>query len=217
MYLPKHFEESRVDVMHDLIRAHPLATLVTLASSGLVANHIPLQCVSDSSSLGTLQGHVARANPLWRDFNEELEVLAIFQGAEGYISPSWYATKKETGKVVPTWNYAVVHAHGTLRIIDDANWVRAQIEALTTQNEAAFAQPWSVADAPRDYTDKMISAVVGIEILITRLSGKWKVSQNQPPANQTSVVKALRGKGGDCSKMMAELIEANAKKSGWPD
>ena len=147
MYQPKHFEESRVEVLHDLIRAHPLATLVTLSSNGLVANHIPLQFVSGSSSLGTLQGHVARANPLWKDFDENLEVLTIFQGADTYISPSWYATKHETGKVVPTWNHTVVHAHGTLRIIDDANWLRAQIESLTTQNEAAFPQPWAVTAA----------------------------------------------------------------------
>ncbi len=118
---------------------------------------------------------------------------------------------------MPNWNYAVVHAHGTLRIIDDANWVRAQIEALTTQNGAALAKPWAVADAPRDFTDKMIAAVVGIEILITRLSGKWRVSQNQPAANQTSVIEALRGEGGDNSKAMADLIEANASNSGQPD
>lgn len=217
MYQPKHFEESRVEVLHDLIRAHPLATLVTLSSNGLVANHIPLQFVSGSSSLGTLQGHVARANPLWKDFDENLEVLAIFQGADTYISPSWYATKHETGKVVPTWNYTVAHAHGTLRIIDDANWLRAQIESLTTQNEAAFPQPWAVTDAPRDYIDKMISAIAGIEITITRLSGKWKVSQNQPSANQTSVIEALRRKGGDGNKTMADLIEANARNSRQPD
>ena len=217
MYLPKQFEESRVDVMHELMRTHSLATLITLAANGLVANHIPLQCVSGSSSLGTLQGHIARANPLWKDFDDNLEVLAIFQGANSYISPSWYVTKQETGKVVPTWNYAVVHAHGTLRIIDDANWLRTQIESLTKQNEAALPQPWSIADAPRDYIDKMISAIVGIEILITRLSGKWKVSQNQPSENQASVIEALRRNGDDGSTTMADLIEANARSSGKPD
>lgn len=217
MYLPKHFEESRVEVLQDLIRAHPLATLVALSSNGLVANHIPLQCVSGSSALGTLQGHVARANPLCRDFDENLEILAIFQGADSYISPSWYATKQETGRVVPTWNYVVVHAHGSLRIIDNANWLRAQIESQTKQHEAALPRPWAVADAPRDYLDKMISAIVGIEITITRLSGKWKVSQNQPSANRASVIEALRRKGGDGSKTMADLIESNARNPGQPD
>lgn len=184
MYLPKHFAEPRIEAMHELIDAHPLATLVTLSSNGLDANHIPLQLVTDDSPFGKLQGHVARANPLWQDFDQDAGILAIFQGPEGYISPSWYATKKETGKAVPTWNYAVVHAHGTLRIIDDTRWLRAQIEALTTHNEATLPHPWAVSDAPDDYVEKMIAAVVGIEIVITRLSGKWKMSQNQPAENQ---------------------------------
>jgi len=213
MYLPQHFEESRVDVMHALIRAHPLATLVTLTTSGLVANHIPLLFAAGPTLNGSLQGHVARANPLWREFDKDLEVLAIFQGPDSYISPTWYATKQETGKVVPTWNYAVVHAHGTLRIVDEANWVRAQIEALTTQNEAALANPWSVADAPHDYTEKLIAAVVGIEIQITRLAGKWKVSQNQPRKNQASVIDALRNLGNDSSLAMAALVEAHTQAS----
>lgn len=211
MYLPPHFAEPRVEVMHALMRASPLATLVTLSSTGLDANHIPLQLVAGSSPFGTLQGHVARANPLWQDFAENVEVLAVFQGADGYISPSWYATKKEHGKAVPTWNYAVVHAHGTLRIIDDTDWLRAQIEALTTQHEAALPHPWAVSDAPADYTQKLLAAVVGIEITITRLSGKWKVSQNQPVENQTGVIEALRCSGRAESTAMADLVEARAK------
>lgn len=213
MYLPKHFEESRIDVLHALIRAHPLATLVSLTTDGLAANHIPLLLVADPAANGVLQGHLARANPLWRDFDANRDVLAIFQGPDCYISPNWYASKKETGKVVPTWNYAVVHAHGRLRVVDDAKWVRTQIEALTTQNEAQWVDAWSVADAPRDYVDKMIAAVVGFEIRITRLVGKWKVSQNQPPENQASVIEALRGLGGERRVGMAELIAANAKKA----
>ena len=211
MYLPKHFEEPRVEVMHELMRAHPLATLVTLTAGGLDANHIPLQLVADSSPFGTLQGHVARANPLWRDFDRNVEVLAVFRGPEGYISPSWYATKQETGKAVPTWNYAVVHAHGKLRVIDDAAWLRAQIEALTTHNEASLPQPWAVSDAPHDYTEKMISALVGIEIEITRLTGKWKTSQNQPAANQAGIIAALRADGRDDSAAMADLVAARAQ------
>lgn len=217
MYLPQHFEMSRVDVMHALIRARPLAALVTLTANGLVADHIPLLFAPGPTPDGSLHGHVARANPLWREFDKDHEVLAIFQGPDSYVSPSWYATKKETGKVVPTWNYAVVHARGTLRVIDEAGWIRAQIEALTTQNEAALARPWSVADAPRDYTEKLIAAVVGIEIRITRLTGKWKVSQNQPLKNQASVIDALRCLGDDERLAMAELIEAHIQPSRHTD
>lgn len=208
MYLPKHFAEPRIEVMHELMRAHPLATLVTRSSNGLDANHIPLQLVADATPFGTLQGHVARANPVWQDFDSDAEVLVIFQGPEAYVSPSWYATKKETGKAVPTWNYAVVHAHGTLRVIDDASWLRAQIEALTTRNEASLPHPWAVSDAPDDYIEKMIAAVVGIEIEITRISGKWKVSQNQPAENQPGIIEALRSNGNSA---MADLVEARAK------
>lgn len=217
MYLPKHFDEARVDVMHGLMRAHPLATLVTFSPNGLDANHIPLQLAAGVSPFGTLQGHIARANPLRQEINGKIDVLAIFQGPDAYISPSWYATKKATGKAVPTWNYAVVHAHGTLRVIDDAAWLRAQLEALTTHNEAVFAHPWAVSDAPRDYTEKMIAAVVGIEIEITRLTGKWKVSQNQPAENRAGVIEALHNDGGDNAAAMAALIEARAPQERQAD
>lgn len=217
MYLPKHFEEPRIETMHELIRAHPLATLVTLTSDGLDANHIPLHLVADASPYGTLQGHIARANPLWRDAKAGMETLVVFRGPACYVSPSWYATKKETGKAVPTWNYAVVHAHGTLRIVDDARWLRTQIEALTTHHEAHLPHPWSVADAPADYTEKMISALVGIEIEITRLTGKWKTSQNQPAENQAGVIEALRRSGRDEEAAMADLIEARGKPAGQSD
>jgi transcriptional regulator len=188
MYIPKHFAEDDVAEMHALMRARPLATLVSHGADGLNANHIPLMLVD-----GKLQGHVARANPLWQAGNVAGEVLVIFHGDDSYISPSGYATKAEHGKVVPTWNYAAVHAYGELRVIDDPHWIFAQISALTAANEAALPQPWAVTDAPADYIDKMLGAIVGIEITITRLLSKWKVSQNQPPANQTSLIKALAG------------------------
>jgi transcriptional regulator len=210
MYIPQHFDETRVDVLHQLIRARPLSTLVTLGSGGLNANHIPLLLAADPAPLGTLRGHVARANPVWQDIAREGEVLAIFHGPDAYITPSWYATKAETGKVVPTWNYAVAHAYGRLRAIDDALWLRKHLEALTAFNEAQFSPPWRLEDAPRDFTEKLIAAVVGIEIDITRLSGKWKVSQNQPPQNQTGVIAGLRAGGSDESLQMATLVE-NAK------
>lgn len=207
MYIPAHFEEPRISVMHELIRAHSLATLVTLSSTGLNANHIPLHLSDDASPFGILRGHVARANPIWIDYAKDVDVLAVFQGPDAYITPSWYATKQETGKVVPTWNYAVVHAYGTLQVIDDAAWVRAQLEALTAQNEADFAKPWAVSDAPLDFTEKLIEAVIGIEIVITRLSGKWKVSQNQPPQNQAGVINGLNEQGRTGASAMAELVE----------
>lgn len=207
MYIPKHFAEPRVDVLHQLIRARPFSTLVTLSSSGLNANHIPLQLSEQPGPFGTLRGHVARANPIWNDITKDVEALAIFHGPDVYVTPSWYATKAETGKVVPTWNYAVAHAYGTLRVIDDASWLRAHLEALTALNEAAFAEPWHLDDAPPDFTEKLIGAIVGIEIVITRLSGKWKTSQNQPAENQAGVVRGLRACEGTDAMEMAALIE----------
>lgn len=208
MYMPKQFEEPRVDVMHELIRARPLATLVTLSSNGLNANHIPLHLSESPAPFGTLQGHVARANPVLSDLDKGMEVLAVFHGPDAYITPSWYATKKETGKVVPTWNYAVVHAYGYVRVVDDASWVRAQLEALTAHNEASFSEPWSVSDAPHDFAEKLIGNIVGFEMIISRLSGKWKVSQNQPQQNQASVVEGLKASGLQDSSVMAALVEA---------
>jgi transcriptional regulator len=209
MYNPTQFEEKRLDVLHTLVRTQPLSTLVTLSSDGLVANHIPLYLRVDGSPFGTLAGHVARSNPLWRETDLGVQVLVIFQGPQAYISPNWYATKQEHGKVVPTWNYAVVHAKGTLTVHDDPVWIRAQLNDLTGQQEAASPKPWAVDDAPRDYTDKMISALVGIEIPISSLSGKWKVSQNQTPVNRASVVHGLEGVGDSA---MTDLVKAYAPK-----
>ena len=211
MYLPKQFEETQIPVMFELIRTHPLATLVTLSSGGLDANHIPLSLSESPPPYGTLRGHIARANSLWSDLNSDIESLAVFNGPDTYISPSWYATKKETGKVVPTWNYAVVHAYGILHIVDDASWLRSQLEVLTIHNEASFAEPWAVSDAPQDFTERLISSIVGVEMTITRLSGKWKVSQNQPPQNQASVVASLRARDIPDAPTMATLVETRSK------
>jgi len=210
MYIPKQFDEPGVEVMHELIRAYPLATVVTLASNGLNANHIPLYLSAEPAPFGALRGHVARANPLLKDLDGDTETLVIFQGPDSYITPSWYDTKKETGKVVPTWNYAVVHACGFLRVMDDATWLRAQLDALTAHNEAAFASPWAVSDAPSDYIEHIMQAIVGVEMVITRLLGKWKVSQNQPPINQNSVISGLRASGRPDAEAMAALVEKKA-------
>ncbi len=207
MYVPKHFDEPRVEVLHELIRARPLSTLVTLSSSGLNANHIPLHLSAHPAPLGTLRGHVARANPIWSTLDTSVEALAIFHGPDAYITPSWYATKAETGRVVPTWNYAVAHAYGTLRVIDDAAWLRTHLETLVAQQEAAFAEPWHLSDAPHDFTEALIETVVGIEIVITRLQGKWKASQNQPAQNRAGVIRGLEQNGSAEALEMAALIE----------
>ncbi|MCE1180922.1 MAG: FMN-binding negative transcriptional regulator [Rhodocyclales bacterium] len=192
MYLPKHFAENDLPTLHALMREHPLATVITHDAEGLDANHLPLLLDTSRHPQGQLRGHIARGNPL-AQAREGIEVLVIFHGPQCYISPSGYATKAEHGKVVPTWNYCVVHAHGRLRAIDDADWLRAQVTALTANHEAKLAQPWAVSDAPNDYIDKMLSALVGVEIDIERLVGKWKVSQNQPAVNQASLQQALAG------------------------
>jgi transcriptional regulator len=212
MYIPNQFEQPRVEVMHELIRAHPLATLVTLSSDGLNANHIPLHLSAEPAPFGTLRGHVARSNPMWNDFAADVDALIIFHGPDTYITPSWYATKQEAGKAVPTWNYTVVHVYGSLKAIDDASWVRSQLEALTAHNEASFAEQWQVSDAPHEFTEKLIEAIVGIEIVITQLIGKWKVSQNQPPQNQASVIYGLTANGQRDDAAMATLVEAGIKK-----
>lgn len=214
MYIPSQFEQPDIEVMHELIRNRPLATLVTLGANGINANHIPLHFSPTPEPFGVLRGHIARANPLWHDLSSEVETLAIFHGPDAYISPSWYATKQEAGKVVPTWNYTVVHAYGTLRIIDDAVWVRTQLEALTQQQEAAFPEPWAVSDAPEEFTGKLLEAVVGIEMVITRLTGKWKVSQNQPPQNQRSVVQGLNAGGQSEAAAVAALVDAGVNHVG---
>jgi transcriptional regulator len=211
MYIPKQFEQPDIEIMHQLIRNQPLATLVTLSSDGINANHIPLHLTDTPAPFGTLQGHVARSNPVWTDVNTDLEVLTIFNGADAYISPSLYATKQVTSKVVPTWNYTAVHAYGFLRVIDDTAWIRTQLEALTNHNEAGFEKPWALSDAPEDFTKKLIKSIVGIEIVITRLFGKWKVSQNQPLKNQISIVQGLNACGQKQSSAMAELVRAEIK------
>jgi len=206
MYLPKHFEETRVEVLHGLVRAHPLGALVTLGADGLEANHIPFEIDPDPAPFGTLRGHVARANPVWRELSRGADALAIFQGAATYVSPSWYPTKQEGGKVVPTWNYAVVHAYGPLRAVDDPAWLRAFVERLTNRHESGRTAPWHVTDAPADYVDKMVTAIVGIELPVTRLLGKWKTSQNRPARDRAGVVAGLEQDGGDAARAMAALV-----------
>ena len=206
MYLPKHFEENRVPVLHAHIGAHPLGALVAMTGAGLDANHIPFEVDPEPAPFGTLRGHIARANPLWRDVSRDVEALVIFQGPGIYVSPSWYVTKAETGKVVPTWNYAVVHAYGTPRFIDDREWLRGFVTHLTDRHEAPRADPWKVTDAPADYIEQMLGAIIGLEIPITRLVGKWKVSQNRPALDRDGAAEGLLQEGGPTGAAMAELI-----------
>ena len=213
MYVPKPFEETRLEAQHGLIHAHPLATLITLSSDGVNANHIPLLLSESPEPYGKLQGHIPRNNPLASDLIEGHESLAIFHGSNGYIAPSWYPTKQENGKVVPTWNYSVVHAYGQLNVIDDPEWVRMQIEALTNNQEAQFSNPWKVSDAPSSFIDKLIKGLIGIEIVITRLIGKTKASQNQSEANRAGVVEGLKSLGDGNADTMAELVKLKSKNT----
>lgn len=213
MYLPTHFAEDRPEVLQALMRAHPLATLVTFGPDGLMANSLPLLWSAGGQGHGVLRGHVARANPLWRESRPDVEALVIFQGSETYVSPSCYPTKAEHGRVVPTWNYVVVQARGPLRSIDDPAWLRRVLGELTAEHERSQATPWSIDDAPADYIDKMLGAIVGIEVEIRRLTGKWKVSQNQPVANRAGVIAGLRAAG----RLDAAAEVAARLPAGGPD
>lgn len=214
MYRVAAFREERIDVMHTLIRAHPLAVLVTNTSGVLEANHLPLLIDPLPSPQGTLRGHVARANPLWRQSHKG-EVLAVFQGPQVYVTPSWYPEKRVSGKVVPTWNYAVVHAHGPLVIHDDRDWLRDLVSRLTDQQEAGLPQPWAIGDAPADYIERMLGAIVGIEIPISRIEGKWKTSQNKADADRAGVVDGLAQSADPQAQAMAGLVADDlAKRSG---
>ena len=199
MYLPKHFEQHDPQVLAALMREHPLATLVTVQGGEPTADHIPFEYDAPSK---TLRGHVARANPLWQVAHGQ-SVLAVFRGAQAYVSPSWYASKAEHHKVVPTWNYAVVHAHGRLRALDSAPWLHDFVSRLTAQHEAASRAPWAVADAPADFVQQMLRAIVGIEIAVDRLVGKWKISQNRSDADRQGVAQGL-AEGG--SAAMSALV-----------
>jgi len=207
MYLPSHFAETRTEVMRDLILAHPLGTLVTFGPDGLNANHIPFEYDPRPAPLGTLRAHVARANPVWREFSGDVEPLVIFQGPQIYITPSWYQTKRETGKVVPTFNYIVVHAHGAMRAIEDAAWLRNFVGKLTDHFESPRDAPWALTDAPEDFIAMQLRAIVGIEIRLTRLIGKWKTSQNRPAVDRDGVVAGLRESDDAVAQAMAAAIE----------
>lgn len=211
MYCPAHFQEDRLPEIIGLIERYPLAAIVCQGESGLVADHIPLMYEGESGGMGTLIGHVARSNPLWQ-VPADQQLLVIFQGPSTYISPNWYATKHETGRMVPTWNYAVVHVHCSLKPIHEPQRLRQIITKLTDQHEAAQSHPWRVTDAPEEFTDKLLGNIVGIDLNIHRMQGKWKVSQNQPAVNQQSVVRGLMEEGADAQIEMAQLIQQHGSR-----
>lgn len=191
MYNPQHFVQSDPQALQQLIRQFPLGTLICQGSEGLEVHHIPFLLDAGADTPGTLRGHLALANPLWKRVGASQSVIVVFQGPEAYISPSHYATKAEHGRVVPTWNYAVAHVHGHLRVVEDKHWLRQQVSDLTHAHEHLRPHPWSLSDAPADYLEKMLAAIKGIEISIERIEGKWKASQNQPAANQLSLAAGL--------------------------
>jgi transcriptional regulator len=207
MYLPKSFAETRTEPLQALVRAQPFGTLVVMTDGGLSVVHLPFLIADSAGPLGTLRGHVARANPLVEAAVAEVDAVAIFQGPDHYISPSWYATKKETGKVVPTWNYVVAHAYGRLRFVDDPRWLRSHLEQLTGRHEAGRAHAWKVSDAPEDYLEKLIGTIVGLEIPIGRLLGKWKLGQNRPEADRLGMIDGLRREDDGSAAALAALIE----------
>ncbi len=207
MYIPKHFEETRLPVLHEFIEAHPFCTLVTMGSSGLFASHIPMFLEQDGSSPGVLKGHLSRANPQWREFTPEIEALAIFSGPQHYITPTWYPEKAETGKVVPTWNYAVVHVYGRMTVVEDTTWLREHVEALTNIHEAGTAMPWKVSDAPEEFVSTMAKGIVGLELAVTRIEGKWKASQNRSERDRQGVAAGLEALATDESRAMKRLVD----------
>ncbi|HEV2907743.1 MAG TPA: FMN-binding negative transcriptional regulator [Candidatus Eremiobacteraceae bacterium] len=206
MYVPKVHEETDLSVLHALMRAHPLGCWVTQGDGELVANHIPFLVDAGRGPHGTLMGHVARANSVWQSCSTTVRSVVTFQGPETYITPSWYPSKHTHGKAVPTWNYVVVHAHGLPRVIEDRDWLLAHVGQLTDAHEADQALPWKVTDAPADFTDRMLRAIVGIEIPIERLEGKWKVNQNRPEPDKLGVVAGLLARNDPASREMASLV-----------
>ncbi|MHB1208040.1 MAG: FMN-binding negative transcriptional regulator [Rhodospirillaceae bacterium] len=201
--MPEPFREDDPQALHEFMRAFPFATLVSSADAIPQVTHLPM--VFDAAA-GSLRGHMARANPHWKTLGVDTPALAIFLGPHAYVSPQWYPSKQAGGKVVPTWNYVAVHAHGRLRVVEDAGWLRANVTALTDQQEASFPAPWKVDDAPEDYAAKMLAAIVGVELTVTRLIGKWKLSQNKPAADHDGVREGLAAQGGT-NKDVADLMK----------
>ena len=208
MYQPPHFVETRLDLLHALIRARPLGLLISVGPDGPMADPLPFLIDTAVEPHGRLRAHFAKANPQWRLIaeNPQTPVLVVFQGADSYVTPSWYEAKRETGKVVPTWNYAIVQVRGRARIVDDREWLAGQIAELTVTHEAHRAEPWQVTDAPAPFIEAQMKGIIGVEITITEISGKWKVSQNRPVADRVGVAAGLDKL--QSTTEMAELVRS---------
>lgn len=207
MYVPNHFKVADQEKLLQYIRDYSFGLLVISDDEGIEVNHVPFYLSSDEDdSIGHLQCHLARNNPVWHRIRDGARTLAVFQGPDAYVSPSWYATKAETGRVVPTWNYLAVHAQGSAQIIRDRNWLKHHLHQLTDQHESQMAVPWSVADAPTEFTERLVQAIVGVEIKIETLTGKLKASQNQPEKNRAGVKAGLQSGVKAQNRAMAKLI-----------
>jgi transcriptional regulator len=213
MYNPTRFQETRPEVLSALMQQFPLATIITSQDGDICADHIPLQWIVGEQGHGKLIGHVARANPIWKHANGQ-QVLVIFQGPQAYISPNWYASKANDPRVVPTWNYAVVHVRGTLRTVSEPAALLAILRQLTDQHESSQSHPWSVDDAPADYLEKLCAAIVGIELDIATLEGKWKVSQDKTRQNHDSLVHGLQVAGSEHQQALATILQGYGPADG---
>jgi transcriptional regulator len=207
MYVPPHFAEDDKTALHRAIRETRLVTLVTLGSEGMEASHVPILLDEEEGPFGVIRGHLARANPQWRRASAETPALAMFLGPDAYVSPNWYATKRETGKVVPTWNYLAIHAYGRVEFFEDAERLRAIVTSLTQRHEGVRPKPWAVSDAPEDYIRAQLRGIIGFRLPIDRLEGKWKLSQNRPETDRRGVIEALEGEGGALESAVAQRMK----------
>jgi transcriptional regulator len=208
MYIPVHFNEDRIVVIHAAIRTAGLASLVTMTADGLIATPLPLMLDPEPAPYGTLIGHIARANPQWRTADPQVPALAIFSGPDAYVTPSWYATKRESGKVVPTWNYVAIHATGPVEFFTDPASLHALVSRLTDLHENQRAEPWAVTDAPASFVAAQLNGIVGLRLRITRLEGKWKMSQNRTAQDREGVVAGLRASAGPAAAAVADAVAA---------
>ncbi|HEX7199906.1 MAG TPA: FMN-binding negative transcriptional regulator [Dongiaceae bacterium] len=207
MYLPPHFKQEELPALQGSMRAARLATLVTLGAEGMEASHVPILLDEGEGPFGVIRGHLARANPQWRRAATETLALAMFLGPDAYVSPNWYATKRETGKVVPTWNYLAIHAYGRVEFFEDAERLRAIVTSLTQRHEGRREKPWAVSDAPEDYIQAQLRGIIGFRLPIDRLEGKWKLSQNRPEVDRRGVIEGLEGEGGALESAIAQRMK----------
>jgi transcriptional regulator len=211
MYVPSHFKQEELSAIHELISRAGFASLVTATADGMIATQAPVLCAINEGVYGTLRGHIARANPQWKTTDGEMEGLAICVGPNGYISPQWYESKREHGRVVPTWNYVAVHAYGKIKFSDDRDLLLDIVTRLTEKHEAGFEQPWKVSDAPAEYIEGMLRAIIAFEMPISRIEASWKLSQNRSEADRAGVIGGLQERGSAVAKEMLKHHSSGSK------